>query len=154
MSRKAKILVIEDDPDTAEATRLTLETRAYEVLLVADAEEGVRRAASEHPDLIILDVMFGSDERTRGFDVALKLKGQRDIARIPILMVTAVNVRHPSFHFHPESDGEHLPVDAFIDKPAQPTELLAKVEELLEQGTSRWASWPQPALPPGNPGGR
>ena len=63
---------------------------------------------------------------------------------IPILMVTSVNIRRPGYKFSPDTDGEYLPVDDFIDKPAKPENLVKKVAKLLEQKVSRWANWPNP----------
>jgi two-component system alkaline phosphatase synthesis response regulator PhoP len=143
MSKHERILIIEDDIDFTEAMKVTLKPEQYEILSASDPEDGYKLAKKEKPDLIILDVMFGEEEMTKGFDYALKLKKDKALAPIPILMVTAVNVRHSSFHFSPDSDGKFLPVDDFIDKPAQPEELVEKVKKLLEMKTSRWADWPQ-----------
>ncbi len=138
-----KILIIEDDRDTVEAMRMTLENEGHRIISANDLDEGVKKAHSERPDLIILDVMFGKRETAQGFDFAVKIRQDEDLALIPILMVSAVNIRHPQFHFSPESDGEFLPVDDFIDKPAQPKVLTAKVKNLLAQKHSKWKDWPQ-----------
>ena len=98
----------------------------------------------EKPDLVILDVMFGEEEKIKGFDYAVKMKQDKALAPIPILMLTAVNVQHPTFHFSPDSDGEYLPVDEFIDKPAQPEELVGKVKKLMQMKISKWVNWPNP----------
>ena len=45
----------------------------------------------EKPDLVILDVMFGEEEKIKGFDYAVKMKQDKALAPIPILMLTAVN---------------------------------------------------------------
>ncbi len=138
-----KILIIEDDRDTVEAMRMTLENEGHRVISANDLGEGLKKAHSERPDLIILDIMFGKRETAQGFDFAVKIRQDKDLAPIPILMVSAVNIRHPEFHFSPESDEEYLPVDDFIDKPAQPKELTAKVKNLLAQKFSKWRDWPQ-----------
>lgn len=143
----ARILVVEDDKDTAEAMKVALESEGYVVRVTGDPVDGVSRASMELPDLIILDVMFGDRQHTKGFDIAVKMKVLKDTARIPILMVSAVNARNPTHKFRPETDGEYLPVDDFIDKPAQPEELLGKVKELLAQGESRWVDWPDKSRP-------
>jgi CheY-like chemotaxis protein len=87
-------------------------------------------AVDEHkPDLIILDVMM--DTHTAGFQLALKLHGptaKAEHAAIPILMVTAVHQTTP-LRFQPDAD--YLPVDAFIEKPLNPTTLLQEVAKLL-----------------------
>jgi DNA-binding response OmpR family regulator len=143
MDTKTKILVIEDDPDAAEVMKVTLQAKNYQVITAQDPEKGYNKAKQTKPNLIVLDVMFGAQEKTKGFDYAIKMKQDKDLASIPILMVTAVNIRHPGFRFAPETDEEYLPVDDFIDKPAQPRALVEKVEKLLEQGVSKWRSWPR-----------
>ncbi len=145
MSKEAKILIVEDDTDLTEAMKVTLEAEHYRVFSTTTPEEGLSIAKKEKPDLIILDVMFGEDDRSRGFDCAMKIKQDRQLAPIPILMVTSINVRYPEFHFSPQSDGEYLPVDDFVDKPAKPKELVEKVRKLLAIGVSKWVNWPHPA---------
>jgi len=144
MSDGASILIIEDDQDLASSMRVTLEAEKFQVTSVEDPEKGVEEARRKKPDLIILDVMFGESQKTRGFDCALELKQDKVLAPVPILMVTAVNIRHKGFHFSPNTDGEYLPVDDFIDKPAQPEDLVQKVKELLKKGVSKWKNWPHP----------
>ncbi len=58
-------------------------------------------------------------------------------------MLTAINTARPSFKFSPETDGEFLPVDSFLDKPVHSEDLISKVEELLRQKTSKWQNWPE-----------
>ncbi len=144
MGERAKILIIEDDPDTASSMEIMLEKEDFEVLWVEDPEKGFLTAKKNRPDLIILDVMFGPEEKRRGLDYALKMKQESTLAAVPILMVTAVNIRFKDFRFSPDTDGEYLPVDDFIDKPAQPEDLVRKVKNLLEQKVSKWADWPNP----------
>ncbi len=144
MTEQRVILLIEDDRDIASAMKMTLEAQNLQVILVYNPEDGLQEAKKNIPDLIILDVMFGEKEETQGFDYALKMKQDKTLAPIPILMVTAVNTRYPRFNFSPMTDGEYLPVDEFIDKPAQPDELVQKVERLLKQKVSKWADWPNP----------
>jgi CheY-like chemotaxis protein len=127
-----KILVVDDDPDTVEVIRLTLESAGYEVVSAASGEEGLRRVVQEKPDLIILDVMM--DTTTEGFHVSLQLRSPdpaspyADFRQIPILMLTAIHTTTP-LRFAPDAD--YLPVDEFVEKPIAPEALLAKVEALL-----------------------
>ncbi len=143
MNEQAKILIIEDDMDTAEAMKVTLESQGYSTSIVPDPETGFSRAKEWKPNLIVLDVMFGRGEKARGFEWAVRLKQDTALAPVPILMVTAINIRHPGFKFSPEADQEYLPVDEFIDKPAQPGELIEKTRALLAAGTSKWKDWPR-----------
>lgn len=142
MTDEKSILIIEDDPDTAAAMKMVLEAHSCSVTIAADPSSGFEAAVRHKPKVIILDVMFGKEEQTKGFDYAVKFKQEKDLAGIPILMITAVNIQHPDFHFSPDTDEEFLPVDDFIDKPAQPDDLVQKVERLLSQGVSKWVNWP------------
>jgi DNA-binding response OmpR family regulator len=143
MNQQEKILIIEDDADLVAAMVKLLENRNYSVNFAYDPSEGLDKMNREKPDLIILDVMFGSKGESKGFDFAQKLKHNKLFASIPVLMVTAINTERPFFNFSPETDGEFLPVDAFIDKPVKTEDLYNKVEELLKQKTSKWSNWPQ-----------
>lgn len=142
MNGKSKILIIEDDTDLVAALKILLETRNYQISTAFDPEEGNTKLHQEKPDLIILDVMFGNKGESKGFDFAQKIRYDKQYADIPVLMLTAINTEKPFFHFSDETDGEFLPVDSFIDKPVKPEELYKKVEELINQKTSKWRNWP------------
>ena len=103
---------------------------------------GIAKALMHRPDLLILDVMFGNKKQSVGFDYAVKFKQDKTLAHIPILMVTAVNIEHPGFNISSQTGGEFLPIDEFIDKPAQPEDLILKTKKLLKQKRSKWSNWP------------
>ena len=129
-----KILVIDDDPDLVEVIRLTLEASGFQVFAAASGEDGLQKVKDVHPDLIVLDVMM--DYTTEGFQVSLALRSpdpQSEYAAyrgIPILMLTAIHSATP-LRFGPEQD--YLPVDDFVEKPIEPSALVAKIQGLLEQ---------------------
>jgi two-component system response regulator VicR len=129
-----KILVIDDDPDLVEIVRLTLETKDYQVFSAASSVEGLEKVKKINPDLIILDVMMG--HVTEGFQVALELRDTDPkseyaaYSKIPILILTAIHDKTP-LRFTP--DEKHLPVDDFVEKPLKASDLLQKVEKLLEE---------------------
>jgi DNA-binding response OmpR family regulator len=131
--KQPKILIIEDDADLIEAMKITLESNNYQTFSAYGPEEGFQMAKIKHPDLIILDVMFGSEEKSSGYDYVVKMKQDSILAQIPILMSTAVNQAHLGFSFSEKTDATFLPVDDFIEKPAQPEDLLARIEKLLKQ---------------------
>ncbi len=143
MNEKPKILIIEDDIDLVAAMKIMLENKGYNIIVAYDPEEGNEKLSQERPDLIILDVMFGSKGESKGFDFAQKIRTDRQFAGTPILMLTAINTQKPFFNFSPDTDGEYLPVDAFLDKPVKSDELFLKVEDLLKQKTSKWRNWPE-----------
>ena len=130
----AKILMIDDDPDIVAAIRIPLEATGYEYYAAKDGAEGLEKVKEVNPDLIILDVMM--ETATEGFQLSLKLRDKSPNSEyaayrdIPILMLTAIHTTTP-LRFAPDED--YLPVDAFLDKSADPDQLLAKVKELLEK---------------------
>ena len=129
-----KILIIEDDPDMAEAIRMPLEANGYEVVHALTGEEGLQKVKETEPDLIILDVMM--ETTTAGFQVSLQLRSpdpESEYAayrNVPIMMLTAIHTT-TSLRFGP--DEGYLPVDDFVEKPIDPDELLEKARTLIEQ---------------------
>ncbi|NIV39720.1 MAG: response regulator, partial [Anaerolineae bacterium] len=119
-------------PDLVEVIRLTLEAGGFQVFSAASGAEGLQQVKEVNPDLIILDVMM--DYTTEGFQVSLALRNPEPESEyeayrdIPILMLTAIHSTTP-LRFEPEED--YLPVDAFVEKPLEPADLVAKVESLL-----------------------
>jgi len=142
MNEKTRILIIEDDADLVAAMKKMLESKGHNVDIAYDPDEGNVMLRQERPDLIILDVMFGSRGESKGFDFAQKMRSDKQVADIPILMLTAINSEKPNFNFSPDNDGEFLPVDSFLDKPVKSDELFLKVEDLLNQKISKWRNWP------------
>lgn len=143
MNKNPKILIIEDDTDLVAAMKRILENKGFVATVAYDPDEGREKLKQVEPDLIILDVMFGSKGESKGFDFAQAIKLDKKFSAIPILMLTAINTERPSFGFSPETDGEFLPVDSFLDKPVHSEDLISKVEELLRQKTSKWQNWPE-----------
>jgi two-component system alkaline phosphatase synthesis response regulator PhoP len=131
METGKKVLIIEDDVDLVEAVKTILEAKQIELLAAYTPDEGITLARQHQPDLIILDVMFGKNGKTEGFELARKIRQDPDLSRIPILMETSVNTEHPGFNFSAK-DQDFLPVDDFINKPANPAELIEKIGRLLD----------------------
>jgi CheY-like chemotaxis protein len=132
----ARILMIDDDPDVVMATRIPLEANGHEVYAANNGQEGLARLREVNPDLVILDVMM--DTATEGFQLSLKLRDRSPDAEytayrdVPILMLTSV---HSTTELRFAPDEDYLPVDAFLDKSADPEQIVAKVKELLDRGT-------------------
>jgi two-component system alkaline phosphatase synthesis response regulator PhoP len=123
-----KILVIDDDKDFQEMTRIVLEKNDFQVVPAYDSEEGLQKVQSESPDLLILDVMMPSD--FEGFEVARKIREELKLVKLPIILLTAVHgTKKVPYRFAPHE--QWLPVDYFYDKPVAPDVLVAKVKEYL-----------------------
>ncbi|MBA7475713.1 Transcriptional regulatory protein AfsQ1 [subsurface metagenome] len=123
-----KILMIDDDKDLQEMTRLVLEKNGFEVLSAYNPEEGLQKVQSENPDLVILDVLMPSD--FEGFEVARKIREDLKLLKLPIILLTAVHgEKKVPYRFAPHE--QWLPVDYFFDKPVQPDVLVTKIKEFL-----------------------
>jgi len=127
------ILIIDDDVDLVEVIRITLESADFQVIDAQDGDRGLQLARSDHPDLILLDVMMGTIDE--GFHVAQELRSTPETSRMPILMMSAVGER-TGFRFDAERDGDYLPVEEFLEKPISPSRLLRKIRRYLPREES------------------
>ena len=123
---KAKILVVDDDPDFVEAMRLTLEPNDYAVISAANGDEGLAKAKSEEPDLIILDVIMASV--LDGLQMSQRLREDAGHRKIPLLMVTSIANTDYAALFPTD---EYISIDGFLSKPVPPEVLLQRIAELL-----------------------
>lgn len=134
MEQKKKILMIDDDVNLVNVIKLVLESKGYEFSAAYTASEGLNKIVEVNPDLIILDVIM--EDFVAGFRVVSELRtgGPNSkyaaYSNIPILMLTSVTAKS-NVNFSDKVGTALLPVDAFIEKPVKPTELLSKIEELL-----------------------
>ena len=129
MKGKSKILLVDDDKDFVEATKLVLESEPYEVIIAYDGDDGLTKARQEKPDLIILDIIMPVKD---GFSAAEQLKKDPELGEIPVLMLTSFSQKVGETSL---SVGQGLTLDAedYVDKPVSPDELLGRVEKLLKK---------------------
>ena len=83
----AKVLFVEDEPDIRDLVRMTLEMDAHEVTVARSAEEGLERAVSLAPDLILMDVALGGP--VDGLEVTRRLRADARFDRTPVVALTA-----------------------------------------------------------------
>ena len=123
-----RIMVVDDDPDFVMTTEAALKAAGYEVSQCLDATGALDAIRKVAPDLLILDVMM--ERGAAGFQIAQQLRRESAFARLPILMVTAIH-QTTKLRFSPDTDGDFLPVDEFLDKPVEPEKLVERVGVLL-----------------------
>jgi len=121
-----KILVIEDDPSTLRLIKYTLQQEGYQALTAPNGLEGLRKAKSEQPDLIILDVMLPGVD---GFEICHRLRGESQTAKLPILMVSG------KARAIDKATGLKMGADDYITKPWHRPELVAKIAAMLERNS-------------------
>jgi CheY-like chemotaxis protein len=126
MSGSKKVLIIDDDIDLVEANKIVLEANGYTVLTAYNGEDGLNMAKQEVPDVIVLDVSM--EKKDEGFYVSQRIRSTPGISKIPILMITAIH-KCTKLRFSPQTDGEYLPVNEFLDKPVDPHILISLVEK-------------------------
>jgi DNA-binding response OmpR family regulator len=117
-----KILVVDDEVNIVKMLESRLKASGYEVVAAHDGQEGLDKARSEQPDLIILDLMM---PKIDGYNVCRMLKFDDRYKHIPIMMVTAKDQ---------ESDvklGFEVRADAYVTKPFDSKALLEKVKEFI-----------------------
>lgn len=131
MNERTTILVVDDDQDFVEAVRALLEKAGHRVVWARDGEQGLRRARSERPDLVVLDVMM--TERTEGFFVLQEMRREPDLRDLPVIVVSSIYAECASFRVTPEADW--MPADLFLPKPVEPGRLLAEVSRLVGKKT-------------------
>jgi CheY-like chemotaxis protein len=129
MTKIPKVLLIDDDPDFVEATRIVLESKPYEVIVSYDGDDGLRKAREQSPDLIILDVIMPVKD---GFSTAEQLKKDAGLKNIPIIMLTSYAEKGSGSSIA-MSGGLAMETEDYIDKPVSPEELLKKVEKYLKR---------------------
>ena len=129
MEKKAKILLIDDDPDFVEATKTILESKPYEVIVSSEGNEGLKKARTENPDLILLDIIMPV---TDGFSAAEEIKKDPLLSKIPVVMLTSYAERRSGTGI-PVSKGFQLEAEDYIEKPVSPEELFDIIEKNLKK---------------------
>jgi len=118
---KNSILIIEDDKSVQQLIRMYLINDGFEVIFSIDGEDGLKKALTENPDLILLDLNL---PKIDGIEVCKKI---RETSDIPIIMVTA---RIDELE---RLDGLEKGADDYITKPFSPRELVARVKAVLRR---------------------
>ncbi|MFA5164896.1 MAG: response regulator [Candidatus Omnitrophota bacterium] len=119
---KKKILLVDDEEDVLRTVGFRLQASGYEVVTASDGMEGLEKAHSEKPDLVILDLML---PKMDGYKVCAFLKKDTRYKDIPIIMFTAKGGDLD------KKLGLEVGADAYVMKPFEPPELVKTVEELL-----------------------
>jgi len=128
---KARILIVDDDPDLTSALQVILESADYTVSSAGVRTSGMEKLRSEKPDLLILDVMMSTWQD--GFEMSRELKSDPELCKVPILMLTGVKEKTGIGFKQTAGDSEWLPVDGFLDKPVEPEVLVEEVGRLLSK---------------------
>lgn len=117
-----RILVIEDDADTAQFLKLLLEREKYDVTIAKDGGQAHSMFMMKKPDFVILDLILPGES---GFEVCERLKTLE--RNVPVLILTAVEL----------DDSKNLAArvgaDAYMTKPFDPDELLISIKQTAQE---------------------
>ena len=120
----SKILVIDDEIHIVELLKFNLETSNYNVDFAYDGLDGYIKAKENKPDLILLDWMLPN---ISGIDVLKKIRSDKDLKQIPVIMLTAKNMENDKI------EGLEIGADDYITKPFSVKELLARISSVLRR---------------------
>lgn len=126
----ARIKIIDDDVEMAENLSVVLKKEGHTVIVRDTTEGAIEDLAQDRPDLLILDVMF-PENPAGGFDLARMIRQTPAIKDLPVILLTAVNQRFPMDFSSEDIDKDWMPVQDFIEKPANAKVLLEKMRRLL-----------------------
>jgi twitching motility two-component system response regulator PilH len=116
------VLVVDDSPTQLQMATTPLKGQGYRVITAADGEEALEKAAKEHPDVMVLDIIL---PKKNGFQVCRQLKTSPDTKDIKILMVSTKSQDSDRFW------GLKQGADEYMTKPYDDGELLANVAKLM-----------------------
>lgn len=120
--KKARILLVDDEPDLVQMVSVRLSAAGYEVAVAFDGQEALQKVKEARPELIILDLML---PKLDGYKVCRLLKFDERTRAIPILIFTArAQVEDVTL-------ATECGADAYLTKPFEAKALLAKIQELL-----------------------
>ena len=119
-----KILIIEDQPIIRENIALILEMEGCSVISAPDGAAGLELARTEHPDLILCDILM---PKLDGYGVLQGLRAQAETASLPFIFLTA-KAEHRD-----QREGMNLGADDYLTKPVDRAELIQAVHSRLQR---------------------
>ena len=123
MSKRKRILVVEDQEDARRIVRDLLAASDYGLVEATTGEEGLALAERERPDLILMDIQLPGID---GYEVTRRIKANPALKNIPIIAVTSYALSGD------DKKAFAAGCDGYVTKPFSPRELLAKIREYLK----------------------
>jgi len=123
MSR-GKVLVVDDEEYIQHILNFSFGAEGYDVVTAADGEEAIKKAKSEKPDIIVLDIMM---PKMDGYEACKRLKTDPSTKSIPVILLTAKGR---------EVDrklGAQAGADDYVVKPFSPGRLIERVEGMMKR---------------------
>jgi CheY-like chemotaxis protein len=133
MSEKEQhVLVVDDDVQLVDSVKTLLESQGYQVSFAYQAEKVLDLARQNKPDLILLDIMFAGPPGPDGIELSRQLHQDAELGDVPVIILSGVKkVLDMPVKLGPDQD--YMPVQAFLEKPFKPHDLLGKIQDVLEE---------------------
>lgn len=119
---KVKVLVVDDNPMDLKLVCRPFLSMGYDLITATNGEDALKKAALEHPDLIVLDVVM---PKINGFKVCRQIKNSKELKDIKIIMLSGKNQESDKYW------GEKQGADSYITKPFKEKDLLNTAAKLL-----------------------
>lgn len=123
MSENATVLYVEDNPQNMRLVRKFLRMGGYTLIEAETGEEGIKKATSEIPGIILMDINLPDID---GVEATKQLKAMPQTAHIPVIALTA-NAMHGDRERFLEAG-----CDDYLSKPISKNELLDRIDSLLK----------------------
>jgi two-component system, OmpR family, alkaline phosphatase synthesis response regulator PhoP len=120
----SRILIADDEENIVISLEFLMKREGFEVLIAEDGEQAIETIRTEHPDLVLLDVMM---PKKSGFEVCQEVRADPSLRSVRILMLTAKG-RETEV-----AKGLALGADAYITKPFSTKELVERVRSMLAE---------------------
>lgn len=122
-TRRKRILVVEDDPDIQEITRMILEQMGHHEVIISCLNEVEHKLENEHPDLVLLDGGFHRKDFQKTCE---RIKRATETKHLPLLLYSTFSDL--------EKTAKFLGADDYLSKPFDVDSLLQKVDRLIRSG--------------------
>lgn len=126
-----KVLVVDDDIDYVEAITTVLEANGYEVVVAYEGKEGLEKAKSELPQVILVDLMMNTINE--GYDLVRDIRSDDRFGEVPLIMISAAHQVGVFKNANFAPDEVWFPIDMFMDKPIDFKVLLKHLDRMLNK---------------------
>lgn len=119
----SKVLVVEDNPNNMKLITMVLKRNEYETIGAVTGEEGVEMAASENPDIILMDIQLPGID---GYEATRQIKQLESMGDVSIIAITSYAMA---------SDREkvmHAGCSGYLEKPINPLTIMNQVEKIIK----------------------
>lgn len=122
MESKAKILIVDDTPSARQMNAAILSKDGYEIEFASDAADCLQKLGTFKPDVILSDIVMPG---MSGFELCKVIKDDARYRHVPLILISSLDQKEDIVH------GLESGADEFVQKPAHPAELRARVRTML-----------------------